>query len=205
MKKSDSMILQLSMIISVVIFGCQKDKESHSGREESDSVDLDQVFLENIKKEQGSHRTRLAAYIRHHADRVVIYTLQNVIVEQDPDDPLGLSETPSKVTSFQIAPYEHSVKIISQITIKEDVKNISAILADIIRSSGHGSVWKHTPTYGVAVYRGEQYIWSTSISVETDNFYIVYPSTDRISYDWLSVGDSELKKFVDYVENLKNE
>ena len=195
----------LTMFVCLGVVSCEREQKiKNINGTEVRADDLDKLYLNNLKKEQVNHRSRVADHIKNHADRIEILTLDNVVVEQDPDDPLNLDSVSPGTKSFQVVPYGHCVKVASTVTIKEDVGDMASVISDVILSASDGSVWSHKPSYGVRVYSRDKLLFSTSISTETENFYFLYPASDGVFPEWLSVGDIELQKFIDCISDLQS-
>lgn len=204
MKPYASVISAIITLWCIGIIGCKHSDKNPAQKEDFKSpvYDLDQVYLNNIKKEESKHRSRVADYIRSHADRIEIFLLKNAIVEPESDglDSFYDDESSPNTKDFEIVPYGHSVQVVSTIFLDKDLKEASNLIADVILSANDGSPFSHKPSYGIRVYSGGKKIFSTSISKDTNNFYFLHPTEGGVSPEWFGVGDLELKKFVDFVD-----
>ncbi|MCX6857164.1 MAG: hypothetical protein NTV80_19925 [Verrucomicrobia bacterium] len=119
-------------------------------------------------------------------------------------DELGKSEIGRK---FEIEPYKLSLPVINAIEVgPNDLQAIKLAFAEILKEQdlSRGGAWDHRSNAALCFYIDGIEFYKTSVSWETNNYFMAYPDDGPGESSWVGIESSqELRKIISSLNKNK--
>jgi hypothetical protein len=122
--------------------------------------------LESLKNNYDQELVRL---LRDNTDSIVIGELE----------PQALKSSKGEIDTFYVTSTSRHFKVSKWTIIRQEDELFNDLLEsfyfDLTNHDGSSGAFSHRPSYGLRLLSNGEIIYETTISIEADNFYAVYP------------------------------
>ena len=153
-------------------------------------------YFKAVDRLRDEYRIQMARALEH-ADGASIFLLH-----YKPVDPRDIPKEKRKPRYFSMAPYRLHTEVLNWIELRgEGIRRIREATLELLRQPKTEGPWAHFPTHGIRLYRGEELVFETSMSLHTGNYFVRYPDNYEKG-SWVGFGGKDPLKIEKELKEL---